>query len=88
MEERGSKLETLATEIKKFNKNYAEVSEWLERAEKFQSEQKTVEMDLHSLGLLIKEQKVSFGFIKLFFRFEYFYYLNDNYDELFLDYVW
>ena len=60
LEERGSGLESIRIQVDLFNKSYAEVSEWLERAEKFQLEQKNIEMDLQSIRVLTKEQKVSF----------------------------
>ena len=62
LDDRGSNLETIHSQVEKFNRNYLEVSEWLERAEKFQSEQKCIEMNLQSIRILIKEQKVIFLF--------------------------
>ena len=58
LEERGTNLEIICTQVKKFNANYTEVSQWLEKAEEFQSEQKSIDMDLKSIRVLIKEQKV------------------------------
>ena len=59
LEQRGSGLESIRIQVEMFNKSYLEVSEWLERAERFQSEQKSIEMDLKSIRVLIKEQKVN-----------------------------
>ena len=58
LEERGTNLEVICTQVKKFNANYTEVSQWLEKAEEFQSIQKPIDMDLKSIRVLIKEQKV------------------------------
>ena len=60
LDERGNNLETIYSQVRSFNKNYLEVSEWLERAEKFQSGQKNIVLDLKSIRLLIREQKVYF----------------------------
>ena len=51
-------MESIRVQVDMFNKSYLEVSEWLERAENFQSEQESIDMDLRSIRVLIKQQKV------------------------------
>ena len=51
-------MESIRVQVEMFNKSYLEVSEWLERAESFQSEQESIEMNLRSIRVLIKQQKV------------------------------
>ena len=58
IEERGTSLETISTKVKNYNVSYVEISQWLERAETFQFQQKGIEENLKNLKGQIKEQKV------------------------------
>ncbi len=59
MEERGSNLEIISTKVTKYNASYVEISQWLERAENFQLEQKNIDESLKVMRSQIKEQKVT-----------------------------